>query len=101
MRKTITRSSSSVTLTLVTGGLEEKAYALSPFGPVSRGLTSTQYQDTPMADQDRRLTELLNSLEREVATLVSRSYEVLDTYLSDTSYLAEPTSTASDTVGTE
>ena len=46
----------------------------SPFGPVRAGLTTSQ------TTQDQQLTELLSSLEREVATLVSKSYTVLDTW---------------------
>jgi hypothetical protein len=46
---------------------------LSPYGPVRVGLTTWQ------TTQDQQLTELLNSLEREVASLVSKSCTVLDT----------------------
>jgi hypothetical protein len=45
----------------------------SPFGPVRAGLTTWQ------TTNDQQLTELLSSLEREVATLVSKSCTVLDT----------------------
>jgi len=45
----------------------------SPYGPVRAGLTTWQ------TTQDQQLTELLNSLEREVATLISKSCTVLDT----------------------
>ena len=50
-----------------------KSNALSPYGPVRAGLTTWQ------TTQDQQLTELLSSLEREVATLVSKSCTVLDT----------------------
>ena len=50
-----------------------RSNVLSPFGPVRAGLTTWQ------TTQDQQLTELLNSLEREVATLVSKSCTVLDT----------------------
>ncbi len=50
-----------------------RSNALSPYGPVRAGLTTLQ------TTQDQQLTELLNSLEREVATLVSKSCTVLDT----------------------
>ena len=99
MKNSITRSSSSVTLRLLTGGLESKPNALSPYGPVRAGLTSTHIQVTQAGSDVQQLTELLNSLEKEVAILVSRSYEVLDTYLHDTSYLVEPTDTVCATVG--
>ena len=46
----------------------------SPFGPVRAGLTTSQITS------DQALTELLNSLEREVASLVSKSYTALDTW---------------------
>jgi hypothetical protein len=46
----------------------------SPFGPVRAGLTTSQ------TTNDQALTELLNSLERKVATLVSKSCTVLDTW---------------------
>ena len=47
---------------------------LSPYGPVRAGLTISQ------TTNDQALTELLSSLEREVATLVSKSYTALDTW---------------------
>ena len=51
-----------------------RSNALSPFGPVRAGLTTLQ------TTSDQQLTELLSSLEREVATLVSKSYTALDTW---------------------
>ena len=48
--------------------------ALSPFGPVRAGLTTSQ-----RTDRDRQLTELLNSLESVVADPNSKSYTALDT----------------------
>ena len=50
-----------------------RSNALSPYGPVRAGLTTWQ------TTQDQQLTELLSSLEREVANLVSKSCTVLDT----------------------
>jgi len=50
-----------------------RSNALSPYGPVRAGLTTWQ------TTQDQQLTELLSSLEREVASLVSKSCTVLDT----------------------
>jgi hypothetical protein len=47
---------------------------LSPFGPVRAGLTTSQITS------DQALTELLSSLEKEVASLVSKSYTALDTW---------------------
>ena len=45
----------------------------SPFGPVRAGLTTWQTTNDPV------LTELLSSLEREVANLVSKSSTLCDT----------------------
>ena len=52
----------------------ERSSALSPYGPVRAGLTTS-----PRTNADRQLTELLNSLENAVANLNSKSYTVLDT----------------------
>ena len=57
----------------------EKHRALSPYGPVRAGLTTLQDQPTVEGESEARLTELLNSLENTVATLVSKSYTALDT----------------------
>jgi len=47
--------------------------ALSPYGPVRVGLTTSQIT------QDQRLTELLNSLENEAEKLKYKSFTVYDT----------------------
>jgi len=52
----------------------ERQRALSPYGPVSQGLTTSQ-----RTSRDQALTELLNSLENAVADLNSKSYTALDT----------------------
>ena len=52
----------------------ERERALSPYGPVRAGLTTSQ-----RTNADLQLTELLNSLESAVASLNSKSYTVLDT----------------------
>ena len=52
---------------------EKKRRALSPYGPVKAGLTTSQ--TTPEA----RLTELLNSLENVVENLNYKSFTVYDT----------------------
>ena len=52
---------------------EKKLRALSPFGPVRAGLT------TSLTTNEARLTELLSSLESVVADLNSKSYTALDT----------------------
>jgi hypothetical protein len=53
---------------------EERRRVLSPYGPVSQGLTTSQ-----RTSRDQALTELLNSLENVVADLNSKSYTALDT----------------------
>ena len=54
---------------------EKKRRALSPYGPVKAGLTTSQ--TTPQA----QLTELLNSLESVVESLNYKSFTVYDTLL--------------------
>jgi len=49
-----------------------RSNALSPYGPVRAGLTTWQTTNDPL------LTELLSSLESEVATLVSKSSTLCD-----------------------
>ena len=50
-----------------------KQRASSPYGPVRAGLTTSQIT------QDQRLTELLNSLEKEVESLSFKSFTAYDT----------------------
>lgn len=91
MKKSVTiKRSHSVTLTLVMGGKAEKPAVLSDFGPVRAGLTIMQSHSTEMVSQDQQLTELLNTLERKIAILESKSLEVLDTFLSGSTHLVEP-----------
>ena len=52
---------------------EKKRRALSPYGPVKAGLT------TSPTTLDQQLTELLNSLESVVESLNYKSFEVYDT----------------------
>jgi hypothetical protein len=73
-----------------------RSNALSPFGPVRAGLTTWQTTNDPV------LTELLSSLEREVATLVSKSCTVLDTLNTVTQEVsAALSSIATDEAGTD
>jgi hypothetical protein len=73
-----------------------RSNVLSPYGPVRAGLTTWQ------TTQDQQLTELLNSLEREVATLVSKSCTVLDTLNTVTQEVsAVVSSIATDEAGTD
>ena len=87
MRRAVTRSSQRTTLRLVGTGEGESGRALSPFGPVRAGLITTQ-----RTNEDQALTELLNSLEKEIAELSIKSCEVLNTFLQDTKHLARHTS---------
>ena len=79
MRRSITKSSHRTTLRLVGTGEEESGSAYSPFGPVRAGLITTQ-----RTNEDQVLTELLNSLERKIVELNSKSYEALNTLISGT-----------------
>ena len=68
----------------------------SPYGPVRVGLTTWQTTNDPV------LTELLNSLEREVASLVSKSSTLCDTLNTVTKEVsAALSSIAIDEAGTE
>ncbi len=79
MRRDITGSSQKTTLRLVLGGKEESGNALSPFGPVKAGLTTSQ-----RTNKDLALLVLLSSLERKIEDLNTKSLEVLNTFLTDT-----------------
>ena len=70
---------------------EDRLRALSPYGPVKAGLTTSQIT------QDHQLTELLNSLEKQIADLSIKSLEVLNTFLKDTKHLVKHTSSFSST----
>ncbi len=86
----------SVTLTSYTTGEGESQSASSPYGPVRAGLTTLQ-----RIDREAQLLVLLNSLERKVETLVSKSSKVLDTSLAGTSHLVEPCASITDTTSTK
>ena len=73
-----------------------RSNVLSPYGPVRAGLTTLQTTNDPL------LTELLSSLEREVATLVSKSCTVLDTWSIATQRVSAVLSaTPTESAGTE
>jgi hypothetical protein len=73
-----------------------KSNAPSPYGPVRAGLTISQ------TTSDQQLTELLNSLERKVATLVSKSSTLCDTLNTVTQEVsAVLSSTQTEEVGTD
>jgi len=84
MRKIVTESSLKTTLRLVGAGEGESGSALSPFGPVRAGLTTTQ-----RIKEDQALTELLNSLESKMLEANIKSLEVLDMLINDTVHRAK------------
>ena len=92
MRKIATESSQKITLRLVSAGVGESGSASSPFGPVKAGLITMQ-----RTNKEVPLTELLNSLERKITEANIKSYEVLNTFLNDTTHLVEPITFSSDT----
>lgn len=53
---------------------ERKSRALSPFGPVRAGLTTSHDQETVRANQLAQLSELLSSLESVVDSLNYKSF---------------------------
>ena len=73
MRSNIT-SGSQENIVRLSDIRNEKQRALSDYGPVRAGLTTSQ-----RINEEVQLTELLNSLESAVATLISKSYTVSDT----------------------
>jgi hypothetical protein len=73
-----------------------RSNVLSPYGPVRAGLTTWQTTNDPV------LTELLSSLEREVASLVSKSSTLCDTLNTVTQEVsAVVSSIATDEAGTD
>ena len=95
-----TRSSQSVTLTLLSGGKGERASASSPYGPVRAGLTIMPDRSTIRGERDRQLSALLNTLEKQAEILLLKSCEVLDTFLTGTTHLVGPIASKGDTTGT-
>ena len=91
----------SVTLTSYTSGERVNKRALSPYGPVRAGLTTTPAQETARVNSLVRLTEMLNYLEREVQILENKSLKVLSTSLQDTTHLVEPNPFTIDETGTK
>jgi hypothetical protein len=81
MKRNITGRSQKTTLRLVLGGKEKSGSALSPFGPVRAGLTTSQ-----RTNKDLALLVLLSSLERKIEDLNTKSLEVLNTFLTDTDH---------------
>ena len=63
----------------LSGIREKKLRASSPYGPVKAGLTTLPGQEIVRESQLARLSELLNSLEREVESLNYKSFEAYAT----------------------
>lgn len=95
MRRTVIEKSHRSTLRLVGTGEGESGSAYSPFGPVRAGLITTQ-----RTNEDQVLTELLNSLERKIAELNTKSYEALNTLRFATNPPVRHTSFSSSTTTT-
>ena len=96
MKRSITKHSLSLTLTLVTDTTQEKESVYSPFGPVRAGLITSQ------ATLEAPLMVLLNSLVKQVENLPSKSYTGYDTLRKDTVTLrALPYTSTIDTTGTD
>lgn len=95
MKKIAIESSLKNTLRLVGAGEGESGSALSPFGPVRAGLTTTQ-----RTKEDQVLTELLNCLESKMLEANIKSLEVLDMLINDTLPRVKPTSSFSNTTTT-
>ena len=86
MKKSTTKKSQRVTLTLLKGGGGESGSASSPFGPMRADLITLQ-----RTNQDQELSVLLNYLERKMLELNIKSLKVLNTLNTDTTPLVEPT----------
>lgn len=84
-------------IVVLSGIRRRKAIASSPFGPVRAGLITSL-----RTNEEAQLTELLNSLEKQVATLEYRYYTELGTSLNDLKEaLAELTVSIMHTDGTD
>ena len=74
----------------------------SPYGPVNPASTTLLAQETLRANQEARLTELLNSLESVVDNLNFKSFTVYDTLMLATENLRVALSNiATDADGTD
>ena len=79
-----------------------RSNVLSPYGPVNPASTTLLAQETLRANQEARLTELLNSLESVVASLNYKSFTVYDTLVIATENLRVALSNiATDEAGTD
>jgi hypothetical protein len=75
--------------------VRSKSPALSLYGPVRAGLT------TSPTTKDQQLTELLSCLEKTVAILVSKSFTVLDTLEHATTGVRVALSSPTEEAGTD
>jgi hypothetical protein len=96
-----TKGSQHVTLTLLSGGKGESENVWSPFGPAKAGLITLPDRSTIRESQDQQLSALLNTLERQAEILLLKSYEVLDTFLTDTPPPAKLSRFSVETTGIE
>jgi hypothetical protein len=81
---------------------ERKLRASSPYGPVKAGLTTLPGQEIVKANPLAQLSELLNSLEREVESLNYKSFEAYATLMLATENLrAAVYDTLTDSAGTD
>ena len=92
------RTGESPKLTLVSGsgGVAKNGAVSTPFGPLKVGLITSQ-----KTNKEAQLTELLSSLEKQVATLESKYYEVCDTLISVTQHLVKLSAFTNDTTSTD
>ncbi len=96
MRRVVIESSQRTTLRLVGTGEEKSGSVLSPFGPVRAGLITMQ-----RTNKEVQLMELLNSLERKITEVNTKSYEVLNTLTLATALLARHTTSFSNATTTD
>jgi len=79
-----------------------RSSASSPYGPVNPASTTLLAQETLRANQEARLTELLNSLENVVDNLNFKSFTVYDTLIIATENLRVALSNiATESAGTD
>lgn len=86
------KNSQRTTLRLVMGGKVSSGSVSSVFGPLSQGLITTQ-----RTNEVQVLTELLNSLEKQIQDLNIKSLEVLNTFNTDTRHPVKPYNFTSET----
>ena len=94
-KRTITGRWRGLSLVSDTAGVGESGTASTPFGPVRAGLTNMQ------TTQIRQLTELLNSLERDLQSFNSKYCEAYVTLVSVMEHLVKLIAITKDTGGTD